>query len=536
MFADKTYVVFTFERLCDVRIVYVPPFSLGNFGGDTDNFEWPRHSADFTLLRAYVGPNGESAQPSPDNVPYRPAKYLRASQKGVSEGDFTFLLGFPGFTMRYAPSCRLAYADEVAIPGLVRDFGRKLDLIRDYSADRSIALKLVSAKKSLANEHKRSVGKRVMSKKLGLIRDRRTEEEALVAAVPEAKPLLEKLAKVYDSLRVAEPQTSALESLRGLFSGSALLHVGHTLHEALSEAGRPDEVREEAYRERNRAFLVKRLTKRLTDMHEPHEAALVADAVGKAMDAGFTAPAELLGGNEGATGYQSALEAVTASSVRTCTPEQLEAILGGAEIDGIAEDTFVRVAGAVYADYVTSRDREKALLSERDELLARLLEIQKRESGEGQSFYPDANGTLRLSAGHVEGYQAADAVQLTPITTLAGLISKHDEARINNEADPGEFACPQRLVDLCRDSPAVMETPVNCIYSTDTVGGNSGSPVLNADGEFVAINFDRQRLGLMNEYKWSSRYSRSIGVDVRYILWLIGTYDSAKHLVEEMTA
>jgi len=175
----------------------------------------------------------------------------------------------------------------------------------------------------------------------------------------------------------------------------------------------------------------------------------------------------------------------------------------------------------------------QALLSERDKLLGRLLELQRSSSSE--HFYPDANGTLRLSAGHVEGYEAADAVQHEPITTLAGLIDKHVEAQLSGEQNAAEFACPERLVKACRENPEALKTPVNCLYSTDTVGGNSGSPVLNADGEFIAINFDRQRLGLMNEFKWSARFSRSIGVDVRYILWLVGTYDSAGHLVEEMT-
>ena len=137
MWPDKTYVLFTYERLRDVRIVYVPPMSLGCFGGDTDNFEWPRHTADFTLLRAYVAPDGSAAEPSADNVPYRPERYLRASTSGAEDGDFVFLLGFPGHTMRYAPTARLSYTDEVAVPNLVSDFGTKLDLIQQHATDRA---------------------------------------------------------------------------------------------------------------------------------------------------------------------------------------------------------------------------------------------------------------------------------------------------------------------------------------------------------------------------------------------------------------
>ncbi len=123
MWPDRTYVLFTYERLRDVRLTYVPPFALGCFGGDEDNFEWPRHTADFTLLRAYVAPDGSAAEYSPDNVPYRPQSFLRVAPAGASSGDFVFLLGFPGSTMRYAPACRLAFSDEVAVPQLVADFG-----------------------------------------------------------------------------------------------------------------------------------------------------------------------------------------------------------------------------------------------------------------------------------------------------------------------------------------------------------------------------------------------------------------------------
>lgn len=181
-------------------------------------------------------------------------------------------------------------------------------------------------------------------------------------------------------------------------------------------------------------------------------------------------------------------------------------------------------------------------MSDRDKLLAQLLEIQRANSSE--TFYPDANGCLRLSAGHVEGYTAADAVFHEPVTTLGGLLEKHEENQIRRAAGSGasarwtdedEFACPARLVEACKSDAAARATP-NCIlYSTDTVGGNSGSPVLDKDGNFLAINFDRQRLGLMNEFKWSKQYSRSIGTDVRYILWLVGTHDNAPALVAEMT-
>jgi hypothetical protein len=534
MWPDRVYVLFTYERLRDVRIVYVPPMTLGNFGGDTDNFEWPRHTADFTLLRAYVAPDGSAAEPSKDNVCYRPRKFLRASQAGAKPGDFVFLLGFPGATMRYAPTSRLLYSQEVAVPANLSDFGAKLHLIKTHATDRSAALKLTAAKKSLANEYKRSKGKIVMMRKLGLLAERQAEETALIAAAPEAGPILSRLAAIYNELRIHAAASDALETMRGVYHGSTLLAVGHAIHEGSVEAAKPDSERESEFRARNLPFLIKRLSKRLKDLHPPHEAALLRRAVAACTTAKVETSEPL---------DTSALEAAASAIERdalgevapsaTLTTEELQAILAGTTAP--PGDVFVATASRLYTAYCLDRDRTKALLSERDQLLARLLELQQSNApAGGERFYPDANGCLRLSAGHVEGYTAADAVVHSPVTTLAGLIDKHLEVALSGADGDDEFACPARLLEVCRSDPAILQTPVCICYSTDTVGGNSGSPVLDADGNFVAINFDRQRLGLMNEFKWSIDFSRSIGTDVRYILWLVGEYDGAQWLVDEM--
>lgn len=399
--------------------------------------------------------------------------------------------------------------------------------------DRAVALKLTSARKGLANEHKRSMGKQVMMRKLSLLSERRGEEETLVAAAPEAGSILARLGEIYSELRKHAARTNALEALQGIYHGATLLAVGHALHEASVEAAKPDKERESSYRERNLPFLVKRLAKRLADMHPPHEVALLRRAKRIAVDSKIDVDTSVLDAIDEAA---AALESGATLQSASLTASTLKAALAGEEAS-LANDPVVRVAAGVYATYIADRDLTKSLLSERDRLLASLSELQKANAPEGETFYPDANGCLRLSAGHVEAYTAADAVLHQPVTTLAGLIDKYEEHRFDSSQGDGdnEFACPERLVQLCRADAAVCATPVCICYSTDTVGGNSGSPVLDADGRFVAINFDRQRLGLMNEFKWSRDYSRSIGTDVRYILWLVGEYDGAKWLVEEMT-
>lgn len=574
MIPNKSYVLFTQKRLRDVRIVYVPPKSLGNFGGDTDNFEWPRHTADFTLLRAYVPPPGDDDDTGrwdgyhPDNVPYDSSKSFITVRKpsaetDIREDDMVFLLGFPGSTMRYAPTPRLKYADTVAVPHMVQDFTRKLQLIADHEGHSSgAALKLGSTKKGLANELKRSKGKLVMMRKLKLMAERSAEEAQLVETARAGEgeqsvgDILARLGEIYGSLAADHAVSSTLESCQGIYGGSSLLAAGHSIHEYLAEErSKPDSERETTYRKRNLPFLAQRLTKRLRDIHLPHEADLVKDCSGlldnvKASgndDEILRHCLELIQETilkDGDTAKNAVVGETASSKLLSMISDPTIDLLSEVFVDGDEsspsetwlEDPFVKVAASLWDAYKRDRDSSKALLSERDTLLAKLLEYQQQNSDE--DFYPDCNGSLRISAGFVERYRASDAIVHTPHTTLSGLLDKATEAKLMGDED-SEFDCPDRLYKILGEDvtgEGAQKVPVCLLYSTDTVGGNSGSPVMNRRGELVAINFDRQRQGLMNEFKWSSRYSRSIGVDVRYILWLLGEYDGATHLVEELVA
>jgi len=610
MIPNKSYVLFTYKRLRDVRIVYVPPKSLGNFGGDTDNFEWPRHTADFTLLRAYVPPSGEGGSWDgyhPDNVPYDSSKsFIRVRKPSpttdIQEDDMVFLLGFPGSTMRYAPTPRLRYADSVAVPHMVQDFTKKLRLIADHEGHSSeAALKLGSTKKGLANELKRSKGKLVMMRKLKLLEERSAEERQMVEAsskggggsntnstdettTKSVRDILARLEEIYDSFRDDHAVSSALDSLRGVYGGSSLLAAGHHIHEYLAEEqDKPDSERETTYRKRNLPFLAKRLTKRLRDVHLPHEAELVRECAvlldllkatnkkttDKPTDTVLESSLEsiettILNNGETAqnavVGSDASSELLSMSSDPSVDPLSELFADNDEKSEGAVsskaawlDDPFVKVAAALWEVYKRDRDLSKSLISERDSLLAQLLEYQQQSINDDDDdvCYPDCNGSLRISAGFVERYKASDAVVHTPHTTLSGLLDKAMEAKLmatgsggsdGNDGDEygeSEFDCPERLYQMLEDDTTgegVQKVPVCLLYSTDTVGGNSGSPVMNQRGELVAINFDRQRQGLMNEFKWSRKYSRSIGVDVRYILWLIGDYDGATHLVDELIA
>jgi hypothetical protein len=472
--------LFTYERLRDVRIVYVPPLSLGNFGGDTDNFEWPRHTADFTLLRAYVSPSGASSAFSASNVPYNPRRHLQLSPSGASPGDFVFLLGFPGSTMRYAPSCRLLYSDAVAVPQLLEDFGTKIELMKQHTlGDRQAGLKVAAAIKSLSNELKRSRGKRVMMRKLALLRERSAEEAQLCRVAPQAEAILQRLQEIYNSFTRDAEESAALEQMRGVYHGSTWLAVAHAVHEAQVrnpmprqstfcfqrclyqvEASKPESDRMPDYCVRNIAFLAQRLSKRITDLHPPLEAALITRALARA--GSIKIPPPIVRALELAV---EKLPHEPLPPLLQLSAEELKAIISGSKPP--PTDAAFEAARAIFPVYSTSQTTSCALLSERDKLLAQLLDLQRIHTDE--TFYPDANGCLRLSAGHVEGYSAADAVFHHPVTTVSGLIDKHVESRLTGSAHgEDEFACPERLLAAADADARVGATPACICYSTDT--------------------------------------------------------------------
>ncbi len=523
MIPNKSYVLFTYKRLRDVRIVYVPPKSLGNFGGDTDNFEWPRHTADFTLLRAYVpsASGGSWDGYHPDNVPYDSSKSFITVRKpspetNIRENDMVFLLGFPGSTMRYAPTPRLSYADTVAVPHMVQDFTRKLQLIAEHEGHSSeAALKLGSTKKGLANELKRSKGKLVMMRKLKLLPERSAEEAKLMEETitkdgePTVREILARLEEIYGSFEKDHPTSSALDSLRGIYGGSALLAAGHSIHEFIKEHEKPDSEREASYRKRNLPFLTKRLTKRLRDIHLPHEAELVADCATMLdrLKASTTGDEELSKCLEliqetilvdSETAKNAVVGDAASSKLLSMTTDPgidllSEIFVEEPSSENWLEDPFVKVAACLWAVYKRDKDSSKSLLSERDSLLAKLLEYQQESTDE--DCYPDCNGSLRISAGFVERYESSDAVVHTPHTTLSGLLDKATEAKlmatVEDEYGDSEFKCPERLYKMLEEDTSgdgVQNVPVCLLYSTDTVRWKSGKK-MEIGHAFVLICF-----------------------------------------------
>jgi hypothetical protein len=545
MFRGKTYVLFIYNYIKDVRLVYAPPRSIGEFGGEADNWMWPRHTGDFAFLRAYVAPDGSNADYSPQNVPFHPKKHLRLAAEGAQSNDFAFALGYPGSTHRHKSSHYLAFEEEVRLP-FITDLNRWLiDLKEKMSrSDRATAIKLSASLKGLWNTLTRSLGQLKGLKDLRLTDKRRQDEAALqrfIDSDPQRRKkygsLLGDLARAYAD---KAPRAQHDMVLTYLLSSriSTLLGNAFSIVEASYERAKEDTRREEAYMERNFESTEKRMTMALRNYYEPAEKAVLAEMLRRALalppGQTISAVKALVGNGDPDRAIGAFLEKAFAAT-RLKSPETVSAWLklSSAQLQAL-DDPFVVFAFALYPEQRELKEAEKSEKGILDPLLALL--VDAKGEFQGQDFVPDANGTLRLTHGRVRGYSPADAVFMEPFTTLSGLVEKHAAHPGSPDYDP-----PQKLLDLAAAHdhgryahPQLNDVPVAMLYDMDTTGGNSGSPVFNARGELIGLNFDRVYEATINDFAWDESYSRSIGVDIRFILWSLAKFSGAGRLLQEM--
>ncbi len=539
MFLGKTYVLFLYTYLKDVRLVYSPPLAIGNFGGEDDNWMWPRHSGDFSFMRAYVGPDGKPAEYSRDNIPYKPKVVLEVSSEGVKENDFVFIFGYPGTTYRHRSAAFLRYLSEYYMPTVVDWYGWQIEnLVASAQGDRKRELALAARVKGLQNTYKNFRGKLQGIERLDLLSTRDSQENELqlfIEADPKLNENYGQVLKQLDDYYTERAETATFDLwLRYILRSSETMSAALTVWENAIEKNKPEIEREWAYMARNLdqtvsslvvkadsydpqadALIMGELLRRAENIHQAEELAAVSGLTGSE---GQTKAAEFL---EDAFDKSDLLSASTLLKAMEMNTEELEDM----------EDPFLQLVAELYPPYLEMREENKRRKGELDQLQAALQEIKRQF--EGQSFVPDANGTLRLTYGLVEGYSPRDGVKMTPLTTLEGILEKDTGVK--------PFNVPERFKDLIVAgdfgpfvNPDIGGVPVNMLYSTDTTGGNSGSPVLNSKGQVVGLNFDRAWEATINDFAWNHSYSRSIGVDIRYVLWVTWKYGQAERLLREM--
>lgn len=533
-FEGNQYFLFVTETYKDVRLVGAPPSSIGNFGKDTDNWMWPRHTGDFSMFRIYAGKDNKPADYSPDNIPYTPKKSLTISLKGLKEGDFTMVFGFPGRTTEYLHSAAVEQIMNVNDPAKIAVREKALSVIGGFMRkDEQIKIQYASKYAGIENSYKKWQGE-----VLGLSSSNAVEKKKMyeaefqkrVSTRPEWASLLQDLGKQYDEIKpygLARDYFSEIISRIELFTIAAQLNTLITAFDKDGEKGVQQKLGsvkstlDGLFGEYN-AMVDKKLFETLMEMYvNKQEPQYVSPLLKEWL---------LSAGN---SFEKLADKAFDASKIQY--PEEIKKLLEKpvAElIITLKENEVLKLYNDILKTY---QGRVQVKLNEiqpRINQLQRTYMDAQMNVFKEKKFYPDANSTLRVTYGNVKGYNARDAVGYDYYTYLDGVMEKYK---------PGdyEFDVPEKLISLYKNKDygpygVNGKMPVCFIARNHTTGGNSGSPALDAYGNLVGLNFDRVWEGTMSDINYDPSICRNIMVDIRYVLFIIDKYAGAGHLVKEM--
>ncbi len=533
MFAGKTYILFIHKTLKDIRLVYVPPRSVGEFGGENDNWVWPRHTGDFSFIRAYVGPDGNTAEYSASNKPFRPKKHFIVNPNGVDENDLVFILGYPGRTFRHQTSYYLEYERDIRLPFTQK---RNAWMIAQMEAagknDPEVALALSARIKSLANVEKNYRGKLKGFDHLPIIQNKQKEEEELTAFINAGEARKKKygdvltgIKSVYEEVRSDAQRANVLTNIIG---SSTLLTIGNTLMKLAEERQKPDAERQSAYMEKNLVALKQNLLSSLRSYNRTIDMLFLYDILRNASD--LPASQSITAVNS-IKNIRQFVDSVFAAPRLTDTAFVEKAFTMTIVQLKQTNDPIIEFARALSPEIELQNTVNRKRTGELNRLSAKLVDI--KQEWKKTDFIPDANSTLRMTFGTIRGYIPSDATYFSPISTLKGVMEKS-----SNEP---EYNTPKKIRELYAKKDfgrykhkKLNDVPVAILYDMDTTGGNSGSPVLNAKGELIGVNFDRTFEATINDYAWNESYSRSIAVDIRYVLWNVEKVGEAGFLLNEM--
>jgi len=542
MFIGKTYVLFRYKTIQDVRLVYVPNRQIGEFGGETDNWVWPRHTGDFSFMRAYVGKDGRPAKYSKDNIPYTPKKFLQVNANGTDEEDFVFILGYPGRTFRHRPAAFIAYQQQFVLPYVseLYDF-QNTTMENAGKRSKTTEIKLATRIKRNANVMKNYRGKLQGLKGIDLVGQKQQEDAALAQFINNNISVKEKYGNLMSNIdklyQIINSDAQRDLWFSQIYNSTTLLNVSRNINNFKTALNDQPSAQKQTFFNQN----ISRLKQALEDNYEAYEQDVDRKIFNRMLnDASAFSPNQKVdavtkvtskGNNNKTTIEQYIKETLEISRLK-----DQEYVFGtllksvsslSAYNDGLL--LFERDISKQLTELKPEKDRREGLLNR---LMGDYVNV--KEQFLKKDFIPDANSTLRLTYGYVRGYWPADASYMSPYTSIKGILEK------GNTANP-EFAYPAAIKTLweAKDfgpfkKKSLNDVPVSFLYNMDTTGGNSGSPIMNAKGELVGVNFDRAYGATINDYAWNESYSRSIGVDIRYVLWVASKIDKADFLVKEM--
>lgn len=535
-YGNSYYLIIT-ETFRDVRLVGAPPSSIGKFGGDTDNWMWPRHNADFSMFRIYAGADNRPADPTDGNVPYKPRHVLPISLNGVQEGDFAMIFGFPGNTQQYLTSYAVKYVQEKSDPMRIKMRRASLEIIDDAMRRSDVTrLQYADKQSSISNAYKKWIGELRGLKALNTIANKQQFEEQFVQrARKEGRndaAVLDELRNLYDKyvpyamardlfiemvyygpevLRFADRATVLLEEYDQLAQKNGVQKATDDLKAGIEHYFRDYDVEVD-----------RRVFKALLPIYMEHIDPSLAPELLQEINGKFKGDASAW------------VDDLYTRSVFV-SKEKLEAALAklnSKKAKKLREDPGFKASRQLMNAFINKVRPTHVELSDRIEAAMRRYLKTRMELFPDRVYWPDANSTLRLSYGRVEGSSPRDAVVYDERTTLDGVIAKYIPGDV-------EFDVPEKLMKLHAEKDygdyGVDGTmPVCFTSSLHTTGGNSGSPVLNGNGELIGLNFDRTWESTMSDIQFDPEKCRNICVDVRYILFIVEKFAGARHLIEEM--
>lgn len=524
-YCDNEYYLSVYEIFEDIRLVGTPPIEVGKFGGDTDNWAWPRHTGDFTLFRIYADSTNRPAKYSTGNVPYRASNYLKINAKEKHKGDFVMLMGYPGTTHEYLPSFAVTATQDIFDPLVVSIRGKSIGIIKEHMrADQSVMIKYTSKVASLANAWKKLQGERagliskhVVEKK----RERELQMSKWIAESDERKSQYESLIDYYeaDYFEYVRLEKARLLMSETLYK-SEMLNVGRRIRTILNH-----NISDSA----KQSQIIDYLQNFFADYDLATDRAVSSMLIGEYLSEALPEYIPPTLKKMGAADIVSRKSFLTDSASTVAFFEKSLV----PDTKKLMKDPLYKLANEMVEIYSNTIGKQLAQIERKIDNHQRLFMQLQRECFTDSRFFPDANSTFRIAYGQIGGYRPSDAVTYSPFTTLGGIMEKCD-------LDVYDYTVPDRLKQLynARDFGPYCNSdgtmPVCFLSTCHTTGGNSGSPMFDADGNLIGLNFDRVWEGTMSDIQFDADICRNIGLDIRFVLFFIDKYAGAHHLIDEL--
>jgi len=540
-FKGNQYYMIVTETFKDIRLAGTPPSNIGKFGGDTDNWMWPRHTGDFSLFRVYVSPDGKPAEYSEDNVPYQPRFYFPISLKGINEGDFTFVFGYPARTNEYLPSYALKLITEIENPQKIKLRQTRLDVFNKYSAnDPKVRIQYASKDAGVANYWKKMIGESRGIKRLHGIEKKASFEKQFQQWADESPELQRDYGDLLPAFKTAysrlQPLNLAYDYVREAGLSIELVNYSRNF-ENLVKISRDKQISRDKINAETKK-LQRYVNNFFKDYYKPIDMEVMT-AMLQLYDENQDAPFKPDFFNTIHNKYHDDYSAFTQFVFEKSFLDEKEKIINflknykRKDYKKLLKDPAYQMADEVISLYKINIMQQRAGVNGSIDSLMRIYMKGQMDMLSGKTFYPDANFTLRVTYGDVDGYSPRDAVEYGYTTTLEGIMEKENPdiydyvveeklKELYNNKDYGQYADADGKLHIC------------FVASNHTTGGNSGSPVLNADGQLIGVNFDRCWEGTMSDLMYDPTVCRNISLDIRYFLFIVDKFAGAGYLLDEM--